>query len=245
MRNTVPNSVLEIANKASKIPFVKKLLKPFYYRYKNRFKEKRNLAFKENALALLEDFDRCMADINVEYSLAYGSMLGAVREHGFIKHDLDLDVFIWIDDFSDKIHKVLTDNGFKLEHRFLVEDGKLGREETYSKNDVSIDIFYVYAAIDKYPYACSFYPYGDAVTWEQSLRKYGRLLAQRWDTPISREYIDVDFEGIKVKITSNFEEFLCFTYGKDYMIPDPNFKSEDSKDHYVDWPEVFATVINE
>ena len=244
MKNTIPNWMIEFANKASKIPLIKTILKPLYYRYKDSVKEKRNKAFKENAIVLLEDFNKSMSSIHIEYSLAYGSMLGAVREHGFIKHDLDLDVFIWIDDFSDDIQDVLTKNGFKLEHRFLVENGKLGREETYSKYDISIDIFYVYPAIDKYPYTCAFYPFGDAVTWEQSLRKYGKLLAQRWDTPISRDYIEVDFENIKAKIPTNYDEFLRFSYGDDYMIPNPNYNPLDYDKHYVNWPEVFATVEN-
>ena len=241
MKYILSDRVIEIANKVSKIPGLKMLLKPIYYRYKTVISNRRNELFRSNALMLLKEFDKCLNEIGVEYSMAYGSLLGAIREHGFIKHDLDLDVFIWIDDFSEKIHEILLKNGFKLEHRFLVENGELGREETYSKYDVSIDIFYVYPSSGNYPYACSFYPWGDAVTWGQSMKKYGKLLAQKWDTPIGREFELVKFETMYVKVTKNYDEFLKFTYGDDYMIPNPNYHGEDSK-HYIDWIEVNAII---
>ncbi len=242
MKYTVPNFITEIANKCAKIPGVKYLLKPIFYKYKNSLKAKRNKQFHKYALSVLRDFDEAMATINVEYSLAYGSMLGAVREHGFIKHDLDMDVFVWAENYSQEIETALRERGFDLEYRFLVKDGKLGREETYIKNDVSIDIFYVYPAIEQYPYACSFFPYKDTVTLEQSMKKYGRVLAQRWDTPINKEYITVDFESLKLKIAANYEEFLVFTYGEGYMTPDPNYSSDDSS-HYTNWDDEIAIAL--
>ena len=89
------------------------------------------------------------------YTLIFGSMLGAVREKGFIKHDVDIDVAMWAEDYSPRVQKSLEEAGFKLDHRYLIDEGVLAREETYVKNDVSIDVYCIFPPIDKYPYVSS------------------------------------------------------------------------------------------
>ena len=56
-----------------------------------------------------------------KYSLAFGTMLGAVREHGFIGHDLDIDVFVRIEDFNKNLIDCLKKAGFILKHTFISE----------------------------------------------------------------------------------------------------------------------------
>lgn len=236
------DTMLEVANMAARIPGVKKILKPLYYPIKNFFLNKKNASFKSNGVSVLDDFNKCLNKIGVPYCLAFGSMLGAVREKGFIKHDLDIDVFVWIEDHSQQLVDSLNKDGFKLIHVFLVEDGKLGREETYEKNGVCIDIFYVYPAITNYPYCCDFTAYGpNAPTHRASMKIYGRVLPRRFEIPLRKSFILVPFETLMLPIPKNADEFLAFRYGADYMIPNPKWSMATKNNYIHEWPEVVAT----
>lgn len=51
-------------------------------------------------LCLLDEFDKYCRERNISYSLAYGSLLGCVRSHGFIPWDDDVDVMMSRSDFN-------------------------------------------------------------------------------------------------------------------------------------------------
>lgn len=231
--------------------FIKTLLRPFaafYYNYidqsrKNRIKRLRE-AFNVHGLDVLNHFDKTLDANGYKYSLAFGTMLGAVREHGFIKHDLDIDVFMWIEDFNDNFIKILKESGFTLKHTFFVDNGKWAREDTIEKDGVQIDIFYIYPALEgmKYSYCCDFFPRENCRSWEQSIRMYGGLLPRRLEMPISKELIRVDFESLSLPVLSNAHEFLSFRYGRDYMTPKPSWVNGENS-FIIPWNEKIASLV--
>ena len=239
MKNTLSPKVLLIADRVAKIPFAKSILKHVYYPYKEYLNKKRNAQFKKMGLQVIKEFDHCFEENNLFYTLAFGSMLGAVREKGFIKHDMDLDVFVWAEDYSDKIQLSLENSGFKLIHRFTVDGGSLAREETYVKYDVSIDIFYVYPPIDKYTTICDYKPFKGAVSWDDSEKNFGGLIARRFDIPVAKERIKTKFEDAELYVPINYDEFLRMRYGDTYMIPDPTWSNGDNP-HLIVWSEKVA-----
>lgn len=233
----VSDSIKEIANKAAKIPGVKPLLKPAYYWYKKRIEKQRNMHFRANALDALKLFDKLLTDSGFEYTLAFGTLLGAVREKGFIKHDLDIDVAMWAEDWNPHLRTCLEAGGFKLAHSFEIEEGKWGREETYVYNDIPIDIFYFYPMIDLYPYCCDFLGYSDAPTYRMCNEKYGGARPRRIEIPMEHERVLTKFEDTVFYIPRNAHEILSFRYGDSYMIPNAKWTINSNNAHIIEWKE--------
>lgn len=220
---------------------LKKYLKSFYLKHtENKNKAERNVVFKEHAISVLKSFIECMDSNSIEYTLAFGSMLGAVREHGFIKHDLDIDTHIWYNGNCEHIQSCLEKYGFELIHYFSVDDDKNGREETYIKDGVTIDIFYIYEAINDLPYCCDFVKFKDSVDWTMSNYKHGGLLPRRIELPFSRDRKLTKFEGVDVYIQANAHEILSMRYGSDYMIPNPGWVNGFNNPHVIEWSEKIA-----
>lgn len=220
---------------------MKKIFKPLYVVfYKKRVTKKQNQIFRENGLSVLEAFDECMNEAGVNYMLAFGTLLGAVREKGFIKHDLDIDVYVWIDEYSSNMVDVLQKKGFKLTRQILVDDGKRGKEETYQLASTDIDIFYIFPPVDKLPYTCSFTAYPPYPTFESSMEKMGKILAHRFEIPFTHQRSYLPFETIKLPVPSNADEVLRFVYGDDYMTPNPNWSALQYDEHIVVWYDATA-----
>ena len=235
MRIVPPSWLLVLANKVAKIPGLKALLKPIYYPYKKRINDNRNRLFRENAVNVLKAFDEIMMQHNFHYSVFAGTLLGSVIEKGFIKHDLDIDTMMFYKDYSPAIRTALEKGGFKLQHTFEIEEGKLAREDTYIKDGITIDIYYIYSD-DKFPtYQCDFHPYPGAVTWKHSMEKFGCLEARRNEFPVGYEVVRIPFEDIEVSAIVNYDEWLQARYGSDYMTPNPEFRDKGDNPNMYIW----------
>lgn len=235
--------MIEVANSVAKYPMLKELFKPLYYPFKEYLRNRQKKKFMANALSMISEFTSCLNKNNIPYTIAFGTLLGGIREKGFIKHDLDIDLAMWRDQRPDNLPQILLDAGFRLAHSFSVEDGELGLEETYTKNGVSIDIFYFFPAINKLPYCCDFFAIEDSPTHAISMKRFGKVLARRIEMPMTRERILIDFENIKLYAPTNAHELLAFRYGPDYMIPNPKWGISSFDNHIIRWPEVKAIFV--
>lgn len=55
---------------------------------------------KSIMIKILESIDKCCRDNNIKYSLCWGTMIGAIRHHGFIPWDDDIDVMMSREDYN-------------------------------------------------------------------------------------------------------------------------------------------------
>lgn len=228
------NKFISILRKLKYIPGMKRLLLPIY---KSFSKQLRNIRFRIFGLRVMRDFDQLMVENGYHYSIFAGTLLGAVREGGPLKHDLDLDTIMFNKDYSPEIEKKLIEGGFRPVRRFLVDNGELAREETYIKHGVTIDIYYAYSDSDFETYQCDFLGFNgiDNIT---SMKLYGYVGVRRLELPISYEVKRIPFGNITVNALVNSEEWLKARYGKDYMIPNPHFHDKGDNPHIFEWQGV-------
>lgn len=225
------STLIKFIQTFGKVPIIKTvsgfIFKRTHNRYIETLQKQKEDAYHNFGIEALSRFDECMRINNFRYTLAFGSMLGAIRDHGFIKHDLDIDTFMWIEDFTPEIIKELQKFGFTWLYNYSINNDKYGREDTFSYKGVNIDVFYIYSKIDKYPYCCDF-------VHERGMRKHERL-PRRIELPVSRESKLVDFETLKIHVPANAEEICKFRYGPNYMTPDPNWNWINEKNSIVEW----------
>ena len=78
---------------------------------------------KKVLLDILIDIDRVCRENDIGYSIAYGTLLGAVRHGGFIPWDDDIDIIVTREDYT-KMKRIMNDK-LNDDHYFVcVEDEK-------------------------------------------------------------------------------------------------------------------------
>lgn len=238
MRTRPSKTLFRIGRMLRAVPGMQYILTPMQKRYWHKIAENRNKAFLQNGLQILSEFDSIMQTNHIHYSLFAGTLLGAVREGGFLKHDGDIDTLMFAKDYSPRIRQLLEEHGFKMVHAYLIEDGKLGREETYEKDNVSVDIYFAYEDKNFPTYQCDFF--GEPAS---PFQREHVIRARRLEFPISYNVLRVPFESIEVNILDNADEWLRCRYGEDYMTPDPSFHDKGDNPHIFIWEGVKACMI--
>lgn len=68
-----------------------------------------DITYQSEMLRILKYIDKVFLDNGIWYSVAYGTMLGTIRENGFIPWDKDIDIFIKLPE-RERARKLLKDN---------------------------------------------------------------------------------------------------------------------------------------
>ena len=219
--------------------YIGKILREIVHSYNvKRCQKKRNreiAKIKAYGIEALKVFDQFASSLNITYTLATGTLLGAVREHGFIPHDVDIDVFMWIEDYSPEVIRSLEQVGFHKEHTFRVADGRYGREDSFVYKGVHFDIFYVVTENTEIPYFTDYMFKEGSASIGESVNKFGGMQPRRLYIPIVKEIIRVPFEDEIMPIPVNANEVLKARYGNDYMTPKPSWNAVDFNPNVKVW----------
>jgi hypothetical protein len=173
-----------------------------------RLSKKLDTEWQRNVLALFSAV-RAFANERFGYEvfLIYGSLLGAVREGGFIGHDIDLDAaFICRSTDGPGAAAELRDLAFALiDAGYVVESFRTHLHVTDDAG-TRIDVFHVYFDDDDRLRL----PFGIA----------GTTTISRADW---RGVEDIDLPGGRGVVPVNKEQFVEHLYGADWRSPKPGF----------------------
>ena len=135
-------------------------------------------------------------DLNVNYFLQTGILLGAIRDQNLIKWDWDIEISVFAEEFLNKIDNVvekLSESGFKI-----LNINKI-------KNDSKIDF------MGEYPEEVTGYT---IFSWNYSKKKdvYWR---REFSVPSKflNSFSKINFLGRQLNCPNMPEEYLSFAYG--------------------------------
>lgn len=200
---------------------IKVLQKP-YSKIKVHFIEKKRFdALHKYGYEILNEMTKILNKNEINAFCAFGTLLGIIRDGGFINTDDDIDMgIVATDNFSwNKLEECLGANGFKKKRQFELEN--VVTEQTYEKKGVCID-FFLYQK-NKDCLTANVY-------WIDEERNYadeetGHSVLYR-DCPLITGYKKQLTHSIEVVVPENSEAYLIANYGEGWLKPDPNFKPE-------------------
>lgn len=211
--------ILKSASLGKKIyPFVQKAYKIYATPMKRHRLRKHGAAALSRVIKVLREND-------IEFYCDYGTLLGFIRDHGFISHDDDIDITIMPDTIQSKdLLKILINAGFGFIHGFNYK-GKLIEFTIADLSQVTIDFFFPVRNKKEKEIFETLVP-----DWSP-MRKYPTEKANDvLLTPYigAKEIQDYSVLGIDVKIPVNYEEVLTSEYGE-WKIPDPKYDYREDK----------------
>jgi len=177
---------------------VKNMLNSPYVCYRNeRYLGHSEGMNKENAKYLINTLAKVFADNGIDLMLAYGTLLGAIREHDFIGHDNDMDTLIWGEHMQKALDLAPTLEKYGIKLECYVLPWIL----TYSYKGVTCDIDMIYDAV-------------------KPLDKRYCLIESQY---IQRNFFEhtkkIEFQGMMHSVPADTEKLLEYHYGKKWRIP--------------------------
>jgi len=223
--------------------FIRKIREKFRY-YNGKIKEKHtyyfgftqyyNIPFKfpkpmpPSSFEVMKKGCDILKSLNIEYCISFGTLLGIYRDNRLIPHDSDIDVEIIHPVNTKKIEEEFVKNGFTLGHKVVVM-GKVQQLAFYTDDEVVFDIAF-YQKIGSYVYC-----FHDSDLYFKFPANY------------YKKFIPYEFSGYTTYTPINPEQWLEYTYGKNWKIPKtskPNGWREE-EDEYGMAVKIDGDIIQE
>lgn len=167
--------------------------------------------YHKMALELMQKIDTILTKHGIWYSLAYGSVLGAVREHGIIPWDGDIDIQIKYPD-QKKVRELLR-TGLDDKYKLVAGDREcVNVSDEIDFAGISSDIIH----IDIYPIIAGPDNLVSGIKWMKKCKRIHRLLACK--------YLDFDRIRRRWKIPA-----IYCVRAVEHLIPDVKLQKIISK----------------
>ncbi|MFT4693935.1 MAG: phosphorylcholine metabolism protein LicD [Francisella sp.] len=175
--------------------------------------------FKCHGADVLIVAKKALDESGVKFWLDFGTLLGYYREKSFIKGDIDIDIGVFLDDYTINIEKNMVKNGFKLINNYIIQDaaGIYGLEQTYVYKKIKLDIFYYSYVSKEILKTHAFIPF-EGLNYRRSLKEKNGLRVLEQYLPYNG-FDEIEYFGEKFLIPSKTDGYLSYHYGSDFMVP--------------------------
>lgn len=193
----------------------------------NRMETRRqNKAFLKYGLEALQEAVAATGECGGRLFLAFGSLLGAYREKGFIPFDYDLDTGLLANERTDALVSAMRRHGFVLLRQYYIKATGRICEDKYDYKGVHIDVHYFYRDGNG-KLMCDLCLPHESKPWREANVTDGfpTIIRTVPDSTFSKQ----DFLGVQVYVPDHAEEWLRALYGDHFMTPDPKWTMGDHK----------------
>lgn len=199
-----------------------KLTKGLYAKL-SRMHQKKVIKRKRKMMALhgvetIHHLQALFAEMDCKHFFDMGTLLGIIRDGRLLKHDLDIDVGVFVENEEQKqaIRDMLVSRGNDILYSYTV-DGIGVVEESYVHSGIKFDINYYTreAGVD----VC-YLLYFDK---ERAYSSKDEMSVVRLECSTIEEIVQIDFNGVPINIPSNSEKYLEQRYGSTWRIPDTGY----------------------
>jgi hypothetical protein len=174
--------------------------------------------FKET----LQDAKKLLDENNIKFHLHSGTALGAIRNKDFIKHDQDIDLAIFKNEYDDNIIEIMKKK-FYFKKQYGTIDNGLELKFLHKKHNIGLDIFILYKKDDRLfqsVYHCK------SDRFEKGTNSDDHCIMYMNDyTPIKIKFLGKKYECAPIS-------FLKDRYGNDWNVPKVFTYSEGLNKHY-------------
>jgi len=176
-----------------------------WYRYHDDIPRRR---LRKHGPFAINEVNRVLSQARIPYWVDFGSMIGMMRDHGFVKHDDDIDFSLLASSVSayELYSHLLSCRGFRFSHAFEFR-GKI-TEMTFLYKGIEVDFFF--------SYICD----GRMITpaYNPQPGPYRRSFGCCWmaygiDRQEVGELVLQEVNGLKAYVPDNYDKLLTECYG--------------------------------
>lgn len=174
-------------------------------------------SFHRYGLETLQKGDEAVSSFGGHLVMYFGTLLGAIREHGFIAHDNDLDMAIPIEDRPDNFVEIMEQHGFMhFQQTYIKSTGRI-IEDRFCYKGCQMDIFYLFSDREDGKVYSYIGRRHETKEWREANATDG-FPVDVWPTE-KCGYVRQDFLGMQLYVPEKAHEWMRDIYGDDYMTP--------------------------
>ncbi len=191
-----------------------------------RIPQRRRL-LRKHGPAVVSRLHHLLSEHNVRYYCDGGTLLGFIREQGFLAHDDDIDITIVPGAATPKeVLEIFMNAGYGFIHGFDYE-GRILEFSVMDSSGVSIDVFFH----EKSNVDGMFLGYQPIWDPARDYPNEGANTLIQYDFVAPTGIKTVSVAGFPASVPENAEAILVSEYGSNWKVPDTKFNTVDDRRH--------------